>query len=107
MPYAHEARKLKIPSTPGLDRRVKLSDGDRNEIRENIEGMTIADLAKEYGVSRRTVQFILFPEKLERNIALRKARGGSKVYYDRDKATEATRVHRRHKKKLYDEGKLQ
>jgi len=64
------------------------------------ESKSISGLARMFNVSKRTIQFILFPERKARNIELRKARGGSKIYYDKEKHTEATRKHRQYKKIL-------
>lgn len=107
LPYAYETKKLKIPALPGIDRRVKLTPQQRQEIRENVGGMGVVALAREYGVSNRTIQFILRPEDRVRNLALRQARGGSMRYYDREKNNAATREHRQYKKQLFEEGKLE
>ena len=56
---------------------------------------------KRYGVSRRTIQFILDPEKLLENKKRRAERGGWKQYYDKDAHTEAIKEHRSYKQELY------
>jgi len=71
-----------------LDRRVKLLDFQR-------------EVASAYGVSRRTIQFIWHPEKLEENKKRRAERGGSKQYYNREESTIAKREHREYKEQLY------
>jgi hypothetical protein len=85
-----------------LKRSAKLTDKQRAEIRENVDGLSQRALAERYGVSRRTIQFILDPEKLEENKKRRAERGGSKIYYDRETHTAAMRDHRRYKKRLDD-----
>lgn len=92
-----------------LDRRVKLTADQKNEIRLAYKSGEISTykLAKIYGVSRRTIQFILSPEKLQENKQRRAERGGTKIYYDKTKHARATREHREYKKKLYAEGKIQ
>jgi transposase InsO family protein len=89
-----------------LDRRVKLTKAQKAEIFMNRDGLSQRGLARLYGVSRRTIQFILDPEKKVRDLANRKARGGSKIYYDREKHTKAIREHRDYKKSLNEKGLL-
>lgn len=53
-----------------------MEKGKRNEqIKKDYASseFTIHDLAEKYDLSRRMIQFILFPERLERNRALFKA----------------------------------
>lgn len=65
MPYKFETDKLKIPRE--LDRRVKLPLEKHQEIRELADkGMSQRKIASLYGVSRRLIVFILFPERLEK-----------------------------------------
>lgn len=90
------------------DRRVKLSDEDRKEIREKYaKGDTSHNkLAMEYGVSKRLIQFVLNPEKQEvakRQFAERQKDGR---YYDKDKHREYIREHREYKKELFEKGLL-
>jgi DNA-binding XRE family transcriptional regulator len=89
-----------------LDRRVKLSDNDKLLIKSLYdEGNTSQrKLARDFNVSRRTIQFILDPEKQRRNYEKRLEKGGSKQYYDKDKNTESMRKHRAHKKDLLNKG---
>jgi hypothetical protein len=42
-----------------------------------------------FNVSRRLIQFILHPSKHQANLEARKERGGSKIYYKREKHTKA------------------
>lgn len=57
-------------------------------------------LAAQFKVSRRTIQFILNPDKQKENYALRVVKGGSKQYYDKDKNNSYMKKHREHKKDL-------
>ncbi len=102
MAFKHE--RYKIP--PSLDRRIKLTDKDREEIRLYLEGLSRRELADKYGVSKRLIQFILNPKSMEENKKRREERGGSNTYYDKSKHTEATKSHRKYKALLYVEGKL-
>lgn len=82
----------------GEDRRVKLTDKQREEILKLKGKDTQTAVANKYGVSRRTIDFIWHPEKKKRNLELRAKRGGSKQYYDKEKNTEAIRKYRQRKK---------
>lgn len=92
MPYKYENVRLK----PHQDRRRKLSNEDREMIK-NTKGISQRKLAKMFGVSRRTIQFILDPQKRIENIERRKERGGWRQYYDKDKHAQSVREHRRYK----------
>jgi IS30 family transposase len=88
-----------------LDRRVKLTDDQREEIKDLKDGiLSQRSVATMYNVSRRTIQFIWFPEQLEENKRRRAERGGSAQYYDRKKHAEAMKEHRNYKKELYSKG---
>ena len=89
-----------------LDRRVKLTQVQKQEIKLNVLGLSSRKLAEMYGVSKRTIQFILDPEKLAENKKKREERGGSKHYYNKEKHTEAIRRHRDYKKWLNERGEL-
>lgn len=88
------------------DRRVKLTKADKEEIDEAYKQGLFSqrELAALFDVSRRTIQFIIAPEKLEENKQRRKERGGSKQYYDKYSNTVAQREHRKYKKILLDSG---
>ena len=87
------------------DRRRRLTDDDREDIqRDAAAGDSLHMIAARYGVSRRLVQFILYPERLEQNKLRRAARGGSRAYYDKNKNTATMRAHRAYKTELYNKG---
>jgi transposase-like protein len=98
---------LHIPKK--YDRRVKLSDKDKKQIAEAYAtgGTSYNKLASEYGVSKRTIYWVVNPEKQRENYELRKANGGSKQYYSKEKNTQSMRNHREYKKELLEEGKLE
>lgn len=56
-----------------------------------------------FKVNKRLIQFILFPERAKKNRELRKERGGSVIYYVKEKHTQAIREHRNYKQKLSKE----
>jgi transposase len=89
-----------------LDRRVKLSSAQKEEILELKEKHSQRGLAKMFGVSRRTIQFILDPAKHEENLLRRKERGGWKQYYDKEYNRKAIKEHRDYKKELFTKGLL-
>jgi transposase-like protein len=106
MPY--KCRNIKIPD--GKKASQKLTQEQKEEIykRYNIDGdVSQRQLAREYGVSRRLITFIIDPKKHEENLQRRKEAGGSKKYYDKDKHKEAIKKHRRRKQELYLNGELE
>jgi len=94
--------KIKLPRS--LDRRVKLTDKQRSEIKTS--GISIHQLSKIYGVCRRTIQVIKFPERLEAMKEARKKAGGYKKYYDKDKHRESMKNTRIYKRNLYNKGMI-
>lgn len=90
---------------PELKRSCKLSDSDKLMIKTlHDNGESIRSLSRLFKVSRRLVQFILYPDRQKRSMELRQARGGSKIYYEKEKHTIAVRKHRDYKKILYKAG---
>jgi len=106
MPYKYATDKMLIPENK--DKRVKLTLCQKEEIFELYATGNYSQraLSREYNVSRRLIQFIICPEKLEENRQRRQERGGSKQYYDKDKHRIAMKTHRQHKQKLYLKGEL-
>jgi hypothetical protein len=89
-----------------LDKRVKLTVAQKQEI-FGFKGLKSAnELANMYGVSKRSIQFILDPQKLAENKQRRAERGGSKKYYDKEYNRKAMQKHRLRKKELYLQGKI-
>lgn len=90
------------------DQRIKLTEQDKIDMVELYAAGQYSQrgLARKFGVSRRAIQFILDPKKLERNKQVREARGGSKQYYDTEKNTKALGKHRKYKKELLEAGKI-
>lgn len=103
MPYKSE--KITIEGTKH-DRRRKLTEEDKLDIKANVSELSQRELAKLYNVSRRSIQFILDPAKLERNKQARKERGGSKIYYNKEKQTASIREHRQYKQGLFIKGEI-
>ena len=104
MPYKSE----KIIIAGGKhDRRCKLSEAQKNEIIALRGSISQRQCAELYNVSRRTIQFLWFPEKLTANKQAREARGGWKQYYNKSDWAGTMREHRRYKQELYKEGMIQ
>lgn len=105
MPYKSEKIKL----SREYDRRVKLSDEQKEEIRSKYATGCYSQrgLAAEYRVSRRLISFILDDEKAKRAAEQLKARKADGRYKPTKKEwADTMKEHRRYKQRLYMEGKL-
>lgn len=92
---------------PFLDRRTKILPCQREMVHYWYGiGTSIHGIAKIFKVNKRLIQFELFPERKKKNLEHRRDRGGSSVYYDRQKHTGAIREHREHKKEVFKNIKL-
>lgn len=103
MPYKSE--KLKLP--PTKDRRRKLTDEQKYEIRAiyatGVCGMR--PLAKQFGVSRSTIQLIVNPNRAE--AVKQRAKEHWRDYRPSKEEWAATqREHRHYKHELYKKGEL-
>lgn len=87
---------LRVPKAK--DKRRKLSEEDKEEIRKSyIKGVYGCQrIANEWGVSKRTVQFIVDSGKIKRAQELYKKRRQDGRYYNKEKHAEAMREHRKH-----------
>lgn len=104
MPYKCE----KIPMPIQKDKRIKLLPCQKIAIKNMFAtGLySINGLAKLWKVSKRLIQFILFPERQQKNLQDREARGGSKQYYSTEYNTKTMKNHRHYKQELYLKGEL-
>lgn len=95
--------KMKLPK--GKDRRVKLTDEQKQEVREIYATGRCGtlSLAKEYGVSKRLIQFIVDPKKAERQKAIFKENRKYGRYYNREKHRKAIASLRAYKKEIIKE----
>ena len=97
MPY--KAEKIKLP--PELDRRRKLTDEQKDEIRHKYStGLySLMKLAKEYGVSKKLILITVNPESKRKNDEYIKAHW--KDYAETKEKWNATmREHRAYKHKV-------
>ena len=101
MPYKFVSLKWHLPAE--YNRRIKLQDKDKEKIRLMYERreMSIGGIARLFGVHKRTIQFILFPDRQELNKKLRAERGGSKRYYDRERNRISQRDTQRYKQNIF------
>lgn len=96
----HKFERDKTPMPRDKDRRIKLTDEQRDEIRELYGTVSQRKLAAMYGVSRRLIQFIGDPSAQERDLLRRQERGGSSIYYDKAKQRGYMKKHRRYKQEV-------
>lgn len=106
MPYKSE--KVAI-NNEKLDKRVKLSAEDKENIVKEYESglISINKLAIKYNVSKRLIQFTLFPERREKARELYKERRKDGRYYDKEKHKESVKKHRKYKKELFEKGLIE
>lgn len=105
MPFKTDKLKL---ADPFLKRSAKLLPCQREMIHWHYaRGVSINALARLFKVNKRLIQFELFPERAKKNVENRKARGGSKIYYVREKHTKAIREHRQYKRKTLNHEQTQ
>lgn len=87
-----------------LDRRTKLLPCMKERLHDMYEknGSSIHSLSKTFGVSRRLIQFELFPERKHKNLQDRYERGGSVIYYKGGSEwAETMKEHRDYKKEVF------
>ena len=105
MPYKSEKIKL----DPSQDRRRKLTDEQKREIKQIYESGVCGTrpLAQQFGVSRRTIQFIVDEGKKQRCAEQFKQRRKDGRYKPtKEEWAETIREHRRYKQNLYLKGEL-
>lgn len=98
MPYKSE--KIKLP--PNKDRRRKLTDDQKEQIKSIYTegGVGTRPLAKQFGVSRKTIQLIVNPEIKRKNDERIKEHW--RDYRPTKEEWAATmREHRKYKQQLY------
>lgn len=104
MPYKSD----KSPIGKNKDnRRIKLFIDDKIYIRGlYAEGIPIRQIVKKYypSVSRRTIQFVLFPERKLKAAEQRKNNGRLfNNYYQKDRHRNYMKKHRKHKHEVFIE----
>ena len=103
MPY----KSAKIKLDPSQDRRRKLTDKQKEEIRRiyktGVCGMR--PLAKQFGVSRSTIQIIVNPTRAA-SVKQRMKEHWRDYKKPNDEWAATVREHRRYKQQLYIKGEL-
>lgn len=105
MPY--KAEKIKLPRE--YDRRIKLTEEQKDEIRHKYETgfYSQRQLAAEYNVSRRLITFVLDDSKRQRCAELFKERRKDGRYTpSKQERNKTSREYRKYKAELYKQGKL-
>lgn len=90
------------------DRRVKLNDVQRDEIKElRKQGLSYAKIAKQYNVSKSLIIMVCNPDIAERNRLAFIERSREGRYKPNKEEWAATmREHRQYKEKLHKDGKI-
>ena len=90
--------KIKISGTQ-YDRRVKLTKDQKAEIKmkHKVFALSYNSLAREYGVSKRLIQFIIKPDLYMKAKERRKA-NADRYKVSKDENTRIKREHRQYKK---------
>lgn len=103
MPYKSE----KIPLGK-YDRRIKLTDSQREEVKELRKlGLSYRVIAERYNVSKKLIIMVCNPEIAERNrLAFIARKREGRYTLTKEKWAEVVREHRRYKQKLHLEGKI-
>ena len=105
MPY----KSSKIKLSRSQDRRIKLTDEQREEIKHKYATGLYSQraLAREYNVSRRLITFVLDDEKYQKAKEQFKERRADGRYKPTKKEWAAImREHRKYKEDLYRKGEL-
>jgi hypothetical protein len=105
MPY----KSSKIKLSKSQDRRIKLTDEQREEIRHKYSTGLYSQraLAIEYKVSRRLITFIIDDTKYQRcKEQLKKRRADGRYKPTKEEWAKTIREHRQYKQKLYLNGEL-
>jgi len=98
MPYRTDTIAL---VSPFVKRSVKLLPCQKEMMHWWYkQGMSIRAITRMFHCSRRSVQFILFPERKAKDLQNRADRGGTKIYYKKEKHREYMKSHRKHKHKV-------
>lgn len=99
MPYITDRLAIKDPF---LDKRVKLIPCQKEMVIFHYKnGMSINKIAKLFNVSKRLIQFEIFPERKAIDLQNRLDRGGSMIYYKGGKEwAEQIKNHRKYKYNL-------
>lgn len=105
MPYKSEKIKLSREQ----DRRIKLTEKQRTEIKEKYANGFYSQrkLASEYNVSRRLISFVLDENKANKAAEkLKERRSDGRYKPSKDEWAATMKEHRQYKQNLYVNGEL-
>lgn len=103
MPYKFEYKKIRLPKDK--DRRRAITDKQRLEIKQLYKaGFSIRAISRLFNgkCSRRLIQFIIYPERLEKVKEQYKERNQSAISYAKNRGKKWAKIireHRRYKQK--------
>lgn len=105
MPYKIDTEHKILPKIKWFDRRYKLTLEDREDILKvfNEWNVTQTYLALKYNISRKTIYYILNPDKLIIDKENYKIRAKWWVYYNKENQKLAMRETRRYRYKIKDQ----
>lgn len=90
-----------------FDRRYKITDKEREKIKSLHGQVSIRSIARMFPhISRRSIQFIIFPERKEKVAERARELKRWTKYNKKEFHTSAMRKYRKHKEQLLKEGKL-
>ena len=103
MPYKSE----KIRLSPSQDRRRKLTDEQKQQIKELYATGLYSQraLAREFNVNRSTIAIIVNPERAKA-VSERRKEHANDYKYDKETWAKVKREHRHYKQSLYLKGEL-
>lgn len=101
----HKKEILNIKLSRELDRRVKYTEEDKNHVKKlHSDGHSQRAIARQTGISRRYISFILYPERLVKVKEQYKQRRLDGRYYIKEKHREAISNLRKYKRQLLKDG---
>lgn len=90
MPYRTEKKHLKLPQD--IDGRRKILPSQYEEVKIKYQSLkSLRAVAGYYGVDKRTIQFILYPERLLKLKEHYKKIKHWQIYYNQEKHTKSAR----------------
>lgn len=106
MPYKWQTDKIKLPRE--ADRRVKITDEKKKEVHTlfEFEKMAQRAIARQTGISRRMISFILFPDKyaVARKQFIERRKDG-RYKPSKEEWAKTIREHRHYKQKVIKSNK--
>ncbi len=89
--------------TEKQDGRRKILTSEHEEVRAKYKSLkSLREVARIYGVDKRTIQFIVYPERLKRLQEWNKKIKHHKKYYNTEKRKMEMRKYRKRKREILD-----